>query len=460
MSHIILKKPDKVLIILLTGIFIGAFDIAITGPAIASIKQYFDVDPRLLSWIFSINVLFTLVFTPFITHLSDVIGRIKIFLFALLIFLTGLLIVVLSKNYNLLLAGRAIQGIGVGGIFPIVPAIIGEYFPANKRGRALGLIGGIFGVASIIGPLVAGFILISYSWKLLFIINIPLLIFVIISVFKILPKDRLKKKFKFDVWGSIFFGLAIGSFALGINKINSNDIYNSLLNDFLPYFIISIFIFLILIFVEKKAVKPIISINFFKSKQIKIAFALALGTGFFQACFIFFPNMLSENLNITASEASFMLLPVVLAMAVGAPVAGKFVDKIGSKKVLITGLSFVFAALIFISIYTTANLYYLAAFVFGLGISSLESSGVRYIMLNEINSKERASAQGMVSIFISSGQLIGASLIGAVATSYSGILNSGYNYSFLLISILAVILIFISFFLKTKKAEIKSHLDK
>ncbi|MCD6113641.1 MAG: MFS transporter [Bacteroidales bacterium] len=449
-----LKNPDKVLIILLTGVFIGAFDIAVTGPAIASIKQYFNVDQRLLSWIFSINVLFTLVFTPFITRLSDVFGRIKIFTISLLIFLTGLLFVVLSQNYYCLLAGRAIQGIGVGGIFPVVPAIIGEYFPVSKRGHALGLIGGVFGVANIIGPLVAGFILISWSWKLLFVINIPLVVFVIISAIKVLPKDKIKHKLKFDVLGSILLGLAIGTFAFGINKINTHDIFNSLLNDFFLYFIFSVFIFLILIFVEKRAENPVISTKFFKSRQIKIAFALALGTGFFQACFIFFPNMLSENLNITASKASFMLLPIVLAMSVGAPLAGKIVDITGSKKVLLTGLSFVFVGLIIISIFTATNLYYFAGFVFGLGLSSLESSGVRYIMLNEVNPDERATAQGMVSIFISSGQLISASLIGAVAASYSGIFSSGYNYSFLLISILALLLIVIGFFLKSKNNEI------
>lgn len=185
------KNSDKtILAILFTGVLIGALDIAIVGPAIPSIETTLNVEPRVLGWIFSIYVLFNLVGVSFFARLSDIFGRRNIYIVSLLLFGLGSIVVSFSRDYTALLLGRAIQGFGASGIFPVASAVVGDIFPKEKRGRILGLIGAVFGLAFLIGPIIAGVLLKYFEWTSLFLINIPIVIILIAASFKYLPQTK------------------------------------------------------------------------------------------------------------------------------------------------------------------------------------------------------------------------------------------------------------------------------
>jgi MFS family permease len=116
------SSDKKILAILFTGVLMGALDIAIVGPAIPSIEITLSVDPRLLGWIFSIYVLFNLVGVSFFARLSDIYGRRNIYIVSLMLFGLGSVVVSISGDYTALLSGRAIQGLGASGIFPVASA--------------------------------------------------------------------------------------------------------------------------------------------------------------------------------------------------------------------------------------------------------------------------------------------------------------------------------------------------
>jgi len=149
------KTTTPILILLFVGVLMGALDISIVGPAIPSIEKALHVGARDLSWIFSIYVLFNLVGISLMAKMSDAYGRRWIYILAVAIFGIGSLVVSLSHDTIMLLVGRAIQGFGASGIFPVASATIGDVFPVEKRGRALGLIGAVFGIAFILGPFIA-----------------------------------------------------------------------------------------------------------------------------------------------------------------------------------------------------------------------------------------------------------------------------------------------------------------
>ena len=149
------KTTTPILILLFVGVLMGALDISIVGPAIPSIEKALHEGARDLSWIFSIYVLFNLVGISLMAKLSDAYGRRWIYILAVAIFGIGSLVVSLSHDTIMLLVGRAIQGFGASGIFPVASATIGDVFPVEKRGRALGLIGAVFGIAFILGPFIA-----------------------------------------------------------------------------------------------------------------------------------------------------------------------------------------------------------------------------------------------------------------------------------------------------------------
>ncbi len=140
-------------------------------PVLLAIKMAFGINERLVSWIFTIYILFFMIGTPLMAKLSDKYGRKTLYILDVLLFAIGSAITVSSTSFDTLLIGRAIQGFGAGGIFPVASAFIGDTFPPEKRGGALGLIGSVWGFSGLLGPILGG-LLLSYGWQWPFIINL------------------------------------------------------------------------------------------------------------------------------------------------------------------------------------------------------------------------------------------------------------------------------------------------
>jgi len=420
---------------------------------IPSIQKTIQVDLRLIGWIFSIYVLFNLVGISLFAKLSDLFGRRSIYIISVSIFAVGSLVVSFSSNFTELLIGRAIQGFGASGIFPVASAVVGDVFPPEKRGRVLGLIGAVFGIAFILGPIIAGTMLSFFHWNSLFLINIPIAIAIIIGSIKILPNKRMESKSKFDWKGILLMGLLLVSFAFGINQIDAHNFYKSLLSiDVYPFLIVSILLLILFLWIEKKATMPVLKISIFLNRQIRLVGLIALGTGLLQASFIFIPDFAVGLFNVDSAKASFMLIPVVIATAIGSPLFGRLIDKIGSRIVIFTGLIFAGSGFFILQLNNLQLLlFYTAGALIGLGLSILAGSALRYIMLNEMLPEDRAATQGLVTIFISIGQLIGGALIGVITVSEIGVL--GYLDAFLYLSISIFILALLSLRLKSRKQE-------
>ncbi|BDZ68704.1 hypothetical protein GCM10025860_21520 [Methanobacterium ferruginis] len=123
----------------------GSLDIGIVGPALPAIGTYFGVNERLLSWVFTIYILFFMIGTPLMAKLSDIYGRKTVYLVNILLFAAGSVITITSLSFDMVLLGRAIQGVGAGGLFPVANAFIGDIFPPEKRGGALGILSSVWG---------------------------------------------------------------------------------------------------------------------------------------------------------------------------------------------------------------------------------------------------------------------------------------------------------------------------
>ena len=192
-----LSGNNRILFLLFVGVFMGSLDIGIVGPALPSIQTYFIVNERVLSWVFTIYILFFMIGTPLMAKLSDIYGRKSIYILDIFLFAVGSLITITSFSFEMLLIGRAVQGIGAGGIFPVANAFIGDIFPPEKRGSALGILSSVWGLSSVLGPVLGG-LLLNYSWQLLFIINLPIAAGVLIGSIYILPKSVRNRKIVFD----------------------------------------------------------------------------------------------------------------------------------------------------------------------------------------------------------------------------------------------------------------------
>jgi MFS family permease len=448
-------KKGKVLAVLFVGVLMGALDIAIVGPAIPSIQQTISIAAKDLGWISSIYVLFNLVGISLFAKLSDIFGRRSIYMINVTVFAIGSLIVAFSHSLPMLLLGRAVQGFGASGIFPVASAVIGDIFPPEKRGRALGMIGAVWGVAFLLGPVLAGTLMAFFSWHVLFLINIPIALGLLYFSSRLLSPKGVSTDKRFDWRGIIYLGLFLGLFTYAANNIVPSNFLSSIATLQVAPYLLSSFAFLaLLIREENKTDVPVIRLKLFLSRQVKMVALVGVSTGLFQACFVFVPTFAVTAFAVKPKDAAFMLLPFILATAIGSPFFGRMLDKLGSRFVVMTGLVLASTGLIFLSrsVHSSSTFYVAGAFI-GLGLSILAGSSLRYIMLNEVTALERASTQGIVTIFMSIGQIIGGPIIGASIANYASKLD-GFSFTFLYISFYMILIAALSSLFKGRKEEL------
>ncbi len=455
------KTRNKVLLVLFLGVLMGALDIAIVAPALPSIQKFFGVGDRILAWTFTIYVLCNLISTPLMAKLSDTFGRRSIYVLDVALFALGSLVVALAPAnlFAVLLAGRALQGFGAGGIFPVASAVIGDTFPPEKRGGALGLIGAVFGLAFLVGPILGGIILSITGWQWLFIINLPIALVVIIMGWQLLPITHPSTNRPFDWAGMFILGIMLASLAYGLNQIDTQNFFSSLVSlSVWPFLVIGIILLLVFPAIEKKAADPILNLNLFKSRQTVIASMLSAGAGLGESGMVFIPALAVAAMPAIINEhnASYLLMPVVLAMAVGSPLVGRLLDKFGSKVMVFGGTFLLAIGMIMLSNSNLISMlwgFIASAAVIGLGLSSLLGAPMRYIMLNEASAADRTSAQGLITLFTSVGQLTSSALIGAVAASMGGGVK-GYGTAYMVIGIIAGIMVILTLGLTNRQQEL------
>jgi EmrB/QacA subfamily drug resistance transporter len=451
-------KNNKVLILLFVGVLMSALDISVVGPAIPAIGKTIPLGGTDISWIFSVYLLFYLFGIPILSKLSDINGRRSIYIMSLFLFAIGSGLVSISDDLTFLLTGRAIQGFGASGIFPVAAATIGDVYPLEKRGRALGMLGGVFGIAFIIGPILAGTILHYSVWNTIFLINLPLALILIGFAFFWLPEKPQGEKSAFNLKGILMLVVVLSSFSLGLNNLDAKHPLESLFSwPALPFLLTVLIVLPLLIRHERTQTNPFISIGLFASKQLRLVGIIAFGLGLFQSSIVFIPKLAVQLFGVSPSKASFMLIPLVLATAIVPPVSGRLLEVIGSRMIIFTGLVIVVVSLVLFSFLSeNSTIFYAASGCLGFGLAIRAS--LKFALLNETGPKERASALGMLMILIAVGELTGAALIGVIISG-SASSSDGFGYAFLLLASTTAILVVLSFFLKKRKRELLKNLS-
>ncbi|MEL7671942.1 MFS transporter [Methanobacterium sp.] len=450
------KQRNRILALLFVGVFMGALDIGIVGPVLPAVKSFFAVNDRAVSWIFTIYILFFMIGTPLMAKISDVYGRRNIYIIDIFLFAAGSVITAFSSSFEIMILGRAIQGFGAGGIFPVASAFIGDTFPPEKRGSALGIIGSVFGLSAIFGPILGG-LLLNYGWQWLFIINIPIAAGIIAAGYFILPKTKRKWVSGFDWYGTLVLGILVASLAFGVNQIDSSNFTESLKSLYVwPFLLCSIALLPVLWRIEKGAEDPVIQINLLKNREVRLATGISIGSGLSQVAIIFLPSFAVISLSLSTSTASLMILPLVITMAISAPLVGKLLDKFGSKKVMFTGSFILIAGLFILSFFAYSfYIFILAGLILGVGLITIIGAPLRYIMLSESPEKYRASGQALININASAGQLVGGALVGGIIASKGGT-YAGYEFAYIAVGIAAVIMLFLTVGLKGRLEQVKT----
>jgi len=449
------KTRNLILILFLIGVFMGSLDTGIIGPVLPSIEQSFHLTSRESSWIFTLFVIFFMIGSPIMAKFSDFYGRKKIFILDVVLFGIGSFLIAFSMNIKSIFLGRIIQGFGCGGLFPVAGAFIGDGFPLKERGKALGILGSVFGISAIGGPLV-GAVLIPFGWNWCFTINIPVSIFLIIFASYILPDSEDERKLKIDYSGILILSLLAISLAYGLNQIDSSNFISSLLSvNVLPFLILFIVLIPVFLMVEKKAEESIVPIHMLRNSEIMIACIETLCYGIIYSSAIFIPSLVILSMGLNDQYASLMLIPILGANAIAAPILGKILDSTGSRKIMSVGTLILSIGLIVIAVYPSNFIVFIiAGCLIGVGMVTIIGAPLRYIVLTEAKPYERGAGQAIVNMLSSAGQLIGGALIGGIIASFSGIL--GYTISLILASVVAFVAFLFTLKLKSRDEQIQT----
>ncbi len=448
-----IRQRNRLLSVLFLGVLMAAMDIAIVGPALPAIRDYFQVDDRLVVWVFTTYLLANLLGTPIMAKLSDRFGRRNIYVMDVTLFAIGSIVVALAPSLPIVLLGRGIQGFGSGGIFPVASAVIGDTFPPEKRGAALGMIGAVFGLAFIVGPILGG-IFLKFGWQMLFWGPLPFAVVLIPLAWKMLPSRPGTRGGKADLAGTLILGMFLLSLAYGLNQLDTAHLGTSLRSwNVWPFLLLSVILLPVLARVERHAEDPLIRPVLFGTRQLRLADFLSFGAGVVEGGTVFIPALLVAAFGVSESRASFMLVPIVIALSIGSPTFGKLLDRRGSRFVILTGTTLLTFGAIGLSFFPlTLVSFYASGALVGLGLSALLGAPVRYIMINEAPASDRAAAQALISIITKIGQMITGALIGAVAASLGGGVV-GYQAAFRVLVAFSALLVIFALGLKPRDVE-------
>jgi len=261
--------------------------------------------------------------------LSDLYGRKWVLMTAILIFIIGSILCGLSATMNQLIIFRGLQGIGAGAIMGLTFIIIGDLFPPADRGKYVGLLSGVFGISSVIGPTLGGFITDNLSWHWIFFINIPLGVLVVLLFIFFFPHLRPDiKKPRVDYFGIATMALAIIPLMLALSLGGVDYEWSSpLIIGMLAFSFIMASLF---IWIESRVPEPILPLWLFKNNIVSISSAIAfiLGFGMFSAI-VFVPLYFQGVLGTTATASGTFLTPMMLGVVFGALMSGQLLSRAG-----------------------------------------------------------------------------------------------------------------------------------
>lgn len=319
------------------SIFLGAMESTVVATAMPKVVSGLG-GLAMYSWVFSGFLLTSTVTMPLWGRLSDLFGRRSTYLIGLTIFLVGSALSGLSRSMPELIAFRMLQGLGAGSLITIGMTIIGDLFQLERRARVQGYIAGIWGVASLVGPLLGGFLTDYVSWRWVFYINLPFGVVAMLLIGGALPKGRPTARVPVvDYAGIALFAVGVTALLLGLVQVGRFGTWGAL--DVLLPLAVAAVALSAFVAVERRAAEPIVPLGLFGNRMVLAAIATGFLAGMAMFGAISFVPLFLQNVRgASATLAGFVLTPFVLGWVVLSAASARLVLRIGYRSVVFAGM--------------------------------------------------------------------------------------------------------------------------
>ncbi len=424
-----ITKSKKIIVMLgvMSAMLLAALDQTIVATAMPRIVQELNGLEH-LSWVFTAYLLASTVVVPLSGKLSDIYGRKIFYIISVVIFLIGSILSGLSQNMTQLILFRGIQGIGGGAIMSNSFTIIGDLFPPSERGKWQGMLGGVFGLASVFGPMLGGWLTDNASWRWTFFINMPVGALALGLIFFLMPKfvSTIKDKV-IDYKGSIALTIGLITLLLGLVWGGSQYPWNSM--QIMWLFAASITSLIIFAFIESKAKEPILPLSLFKNSifSVSILIIFLLGISMFGAI-LYIPLFAQIVLGVSATNSGTILTPLMLGLIFSSVVSGQVISRTGKYKILtIVGLAIIPIALFWLSAMSSGTTQFeliLRTIFIGIGLG-ITMPVFTIVVQNAFDHSKLGVVTASTQLFRAIGGTVGVAIMGGILnSSMSAKLNS------------------------------------
>ena len=403
----------------MTGLFLAALDQTVVSTAMPRIIADLGGFDR-YTWVTTAYIVASTITVPVVGRLSDIFGRKIFYMLGLVMFLVGSFAAGTSGSMNQLIAFRAFQGMGGGVLLSLAFVIVGDLFAPAERGKIQGVVAAVFGLSSVIGPTLGGFLTDTLTWNWVFYINLPIGIPLILLMARFFPRvepDAMDRTI--DVWGIATLVVAVVPLMLALSLAGVEYDWSSpVIVGLLALSAASIGAF---IFAEVRSPNPIMPLHIYGNRVVGVALLATFITGFGMfSSIIFIPLFFQGVLGASATSSGSFLTPMMLGIVVGAAISGQIVSRLGGYRLPATaGVLIMTAGLFVLSTMSSSTAYglaigYIVMLGFGLGFTF---PSFTIAVQNSVEHRFLGVATSALQFYRAIGGSLGLAVLGAYMTN-------------------------------------------
>lgn len=414
------SQPRLIMIVVgaILGMLLGAVDQTVVGTAMPRvIAQLGGLNHY--AWVFTGYLLASTVSIPIYGKLSDIYGRRPFFLVGMVLFLVGSALSGLSQDMTQLIVFRALQGLGGGAMLPIAQAIIGDVFSPAERGKWQGLLMAVFGLATIVGPILGGWITDTWGWRWVFYVNMPVGLLALLTAGLAIPAQGGRRRHQIDVLGAAALVAGTVPLLLAFSWAGTQYAWGS--PRIIGLIVVAVVMIAVFVGVETRAAEPIISPHLFGNRIFTVSVvATFLATMGMYGAIMYLPLFVQGVLGETATSAGEVLTPMMLGFMISSAIGGQIMSRTGRYKVLAILGFFVgtigMALLARMDVNATNGVVIRDMIITGLGIG-IGASLFTIVVQNAFPFRLLGQVTASLQFFRSIGGTIGVAIFGTVMTN-------------------------------------------